>query len=76
MLLGEGVGDRTGRCEAELDENLAERLAGPILLCERARQLVGGQNPLLDHELAELAPVVVGRFHRFSIGLEGLRLKL
>ena len=75
MLLCERVGDCTGRCESELDEDLTERLAGPILLRERLRQLVGGQDPLFDHQLAELASVVVGRFHGSSIGLEGPRLK-
>jgi hypothetical protein len=75
VLFCERVRDRTRRCETELDEDLTEWLAGPILLRKRLRQLLGSENPLLDHELAELASVVVGRFHRFPIGLEGPRLK-
>ncbi len=75
VLLCKGVCDRAGGREAELDEDLAQRLAGPILLRERLRQLVGGEDSLVDHELAELASVVVGRFHRSPIGLEGPRLK-
>ena len=52
MLLGERVCDRALGDEAEVDEHLPERVPASILLGERDRQLVGGQKPLVDHELA------------------------
>ena len=52
VLLGERVCDRTLGDEAEVDEHLSERVSASILLGERDRQLVEGQEPLVDHELA------------------------
>ena len=52
VLFGERVRDRSGGDEAELDENRPERTPGPLLLGERERQLLGGHEPLVDHELA------------------------
>ena len=52
VLLGERVCDRALRDEAEVDEDLPERPPGPILLGERMRQLVEGDETLVDHELA------------------------
>ena len=52
VLLGERVCDRALGDEAELDEDLPERPPGPVLLGERMRQLIEGQETLVDHELA------------------------
>ena len=52
VLFGERVRDRARGDEAELDENRPERTPGPLLLGECEGQLVGGHEPLVDHELA------------------------
>ena len=52
VLFGERVGDRARGDEAELDENRTERTPGPLLLGECKDQLIGGHEPLFDHELA------------------------
>ncbi len=63
MLLGEGVRDRAGRDEAEVDEHLPERRAAPVLLREGVQKLVFRQEALVDHDLAELTPGVGCRIH-------------
>ena len=68
MLLGEGVRDRAGRDEAEVDEHLAERRAAAILLREGVQKLVLRQEALVDHDLAELTPGVGCRIHESLIG--------
>jgi len=52
VLLGEGVLDRPCGDEAQLDEDRPERPPGPALLGERVGQLLAGQEPFVDHELA------------------------
>ena len=60
VLLGEGVGDRAGGDEAEIDEHLPERRAAAILLGEGVQKLVFRQEALVDHDLAQLSPGVSG----------------
>ena len=63
VLLGEGVGDRAGGDEAEIDEHLPERRAAAILLGEGVQKLVFRQEALVDHDLAQLSPGVRCRIH-------------
>ena len=70
MLLGEGVGDRAGGDEAEIDEHLPERRAAAVLLGEGVQKLVFRQEALVDHDLAQLSPGVGCRIHHVLLSAE------
>src|SRR5437868_165152 len=63
VLLGERAGQGRMRHEAELDDGLAEPLAGRGLLLERALELLLGQEALLDQKTPEGPPGGGSRFH-------------
>ena len=57
-LLGEHVGERAFAEQSELDEEVAEPLAGGGLLRQRLAQLVLGHEPAADEELAQRTTAV------------------
>jgi hypothetical protein len=64
VLLGEPIRDHAGRDEAEQDEHLAELLLGLALDDERLLELLSRDQALVDQDLSEGTPNLVGRIHR------------
>ncbi len=63
MLLGEDAGNLRGGDEAAVDEDLAEALAGGILLVERLLELLDGEGAVAEEERSERGPGMCCCFH-------------
>ena len=63
VLLGERTGEVLRRDPAVRDDDLAEPLAGQLLLLERALDLLDAEQAAVDQQRAEVLPGEVGRFH-------------
>ena len=61
--------------ETELDRNFSQPAAGRRLLVERLLELLWGQQPFVEQQLAERAAGDMGRFHMSSIGAHPSRVE-
>ena len=75
MLFGEGVRDRAGRDETEVDEHFPERCPAPVRTREGVQKLVFRQEALVDRRSGRVGRVSGAASTRSLIGGNPARLK-